>query len=125
MAMSVVITDSVHRGLTMVKFAWTSHVSAGTATGTSTRRYTGEVVGLATDPGVQPTDNYDITITDEDSLDVLAGQGANRHETTTQYVTAKENLGIVVHSKLTLNVSAAGNSKAGIAYLFLRAPSRW
>ena len=39
-----------------------------------------ELVSLVTNPGsTAPTANYDITLLDTDSIDVLQGLGANRH----------------------------------------------
>ena len=127
MAMSVTITDAESKGITKIKFDWESDVSAGTATGTTPAPYSGKVLALVTDPGgTAPTDNYDITITDVDGLDVLAGQGANRDTATTEYVIDSDStpLGVVADTQLTINVSAAGNSKLGIAYLYLQS-LRW
>lgn len=118
--MVVTITEVVHTSPKMVKFAWTSDDAAGTATGATTNYYSGKILGLATDPGATaPTDNYDITITDKNGLDVLIGAGANRDTADTEYV-AEASLGSVVASQLTINVSNAGNAKLGTAYLYIR-----
>jgi hypothetical protein len=114
------ITEVTHTSVKKIKFDWTSDDAAGTATGTTTGYYTGKILGLATDPGATaPDDNYDITVTDGDSLDVLMGGGANRDTTTTEYVLSTS-LGAVVASQLTINVSNAGNAKTGAAYLYIR-----
>lgn len=114
------ITETTHTSVKKIKFAWTSDDAAGTASGTTTSYYTGKILGLATDPGATaPDDNYDITITDSDSVDVLMGAGANRDEATTEYVLSTS-LGAVVNSQLTINVSGAGNAKVGTAYLYIR-----
>ena len=105
-----------------IKFEWLSDDSAGTATVTTDEVYTGKILGLATVPGLsgdQPDDNYDITVTDGDSLDVLMGGGANRDETDTEYVLSTS-LGAVVASALTINVSGAGNANTGVAYVYIR-----
>jgi len=114
------IDEITYTSVKLVKFTWTSDDTAGTATGTTTEYYDGKILGLATDPGSPaPDDNYDITITDNNSLDVLIGSGANRDTANIEYV-KEADLCAVVASQLTLNVSNAGNSKQGVAYLFIR-----
>ena len=69
-----------------LKFDWTS-TTTGNVIYTMTDYIGGTVARFVTNPGTTaPEDNYDITITDEDSLDILNGFGANRHTTTTQAV---------------------------------------
>lgn len=63
---------------------------------------------VVTNPGsTAPTDNWDMTITDVDGVDMLGGAGQNRHTTTSQVcfptITARPTSGA-----LTLNIS--GNS---------------
>ena len=42
---------------------------------------------VITNPGgTAPTDNWDFTITDGDGIDVLGGNGANRHTTSSQMI---------------------------------------
>lgn len=104
-----------------IKFAWTS-AADGTATETTTNAYTGEIIRLVTIPGtagVQPTDQYDITITDEDGVDVLAAAGANRSNANIEQVAASS-LGVVANDKLTINVSNAGNAKSGTAIIYVK-----
>jgi len=104
----------------MVLFTWTSDDTAGTVSGTTTNYYTGKILGLATDPGSPaPNDNYNIRITDSNSLDVLINSGLLRDTTTTEYV-AEASLGCVVGSKLTIAIDSAGNSKQGKTYLYIR-----
>lgn len=65
---TVTITETTHTSVKKIKFAWTSGTGGegGTASGTTTSAYDGKVELLTTDPGsTAPTDNYDITITDE------------------------------------------------------------
>lgn len=125
MAMSVTITDNSEQGITMVKLAFVTETQG--AVGQSDKKYTGKALALVTDPGTAPTDDYDITITDENGLDVLAGQGADRDTSTTEYVIDSDStpLGVVVDSKLTLNVTTAGDAKTGDVYLYLMTPQRW
>lgn len=78
---------------------------------------------------VAPTANYDITLTDADGVDVLAGQGANLAASGNTHVcpgiplkdgTTVSVVPVVVDSILTLNVSNAGASKAGTVVVYLR-----
>jgi len=119
---SVTITEETYGTIKKIKFAWVSGTVGedGTASGQTTNVYSGKILGLATDPGATaPTDDYDITVTDEDSMDVLMGAGADRDTANTEYVLSAS-LGAVANDKLTINVSNAGTSKVGIAYLYIR-----
>ena len=119
---TVVITEETYGTIKKIKFSWTSGDGAedGTASGQTTHAYSGKILGLATDPGSPaPTALYDITVTDEDGMDVLMGGGADRSATVTEYVLSSS-LGAVANDKLTINVSAAGTNKKGIAYLYIR-----
>jgi len=119
MAGTVTTTESTHRPVKRVKFSWTSS-AGGAADATTSNTYNGEVISFVTDPGATaPTASYDITITDADSVDVLAGAGANRHTSNTEYV-LQASLGGCVDSTLTLAVTNAGNAKDGAAYVYIR-----
>ncbi len=120
---TVVITEEQHSTIKKIKFAWVSGDGAevGTASGQTTFVYSGKILGLATDPdATAPTDNYTITITDGDSMDVLMGAAVgNRDTANTEYILSTS-LGAVANDKLTINVSSAGTNKIGIAYLYIR-----
>lgn len=120
MAMSVTITEQEQRqGIQRVKFAWVS-AADGTASGTTASKFNGLVYECVTDPSATaPTDNYDITITDDDGIDVLHGLGANRDTATTEYLEASDGLGIVHNSTLALAIANAGDSKEGVVWLTL------
>lgn len=118
MASSVTITEKTWAPVKRIKFDWTAHTD-GVVTGVATTlAYTGKVVALTTDPdaGTAPTDNYDITITDSDGIDVLLGAGANRDTANVEQV-ASASLGIVVGSTLTFAASGAGSGGKGVAWL--------
>src|SRR5262245_41986783 len=102
MAGTVVATEEVHGSLKKVYWAWTSS-AGGAADGASSRAFNGVLERLVTVPdGVDaPTDNYDITIADEDGVDVLMGAGANRDTANTEQVLASS-LGCVANDVLTL-----------------------
>lgn len=101
-----------------IAWTWTS-TAGGAADLVTTVTYTGQIVALVTDPGATaPTDNYDITVTDADGVDVLNALGANRDTANTEQVVS--GMGIVVGQPLTLNVTNAGDSKQGVVYLYLK-----
>lgn len=114
---------------------WVSDDSAGTASGT-TRKIVGELIKGVTNPGsAAPTASYDITISDEESVNVLAacvaaGRLDNRHTSTSEQAyffvenvdTAPlaESVHPVVCDVLTIAVANAGNSKVGRLILYYR-----
>jgi hypothetical protein len=124
----------VHRrnGSDIVKhtFDWTSD-SGGSATVVSGIAVSGEIQRVVVVPSVSavPTANYDVTLTDADSVDVLAGQGANLAASGNTHVcpgvplkdgTTTSVVPSVVDSVLTLNVTNAGNAKAGKIVVYVR-----
>lgn len=114
---------------------WVSDASAGTVVVT-TRKIVGELIKGVTDPGsAAPTASYDIAITDEEGVDVLAaciaaGRLDNRHTSNSeQAYFFVENvdasplaMGVhpVVCDALTISISNAGNSKTGQLILYYR-----
>lgn len=73
------------QGIRLLTFSWVGDASAGTVPATSiTANQAKALAGLKavlaiTNPGsTAPTDNYDITITDEDGVDIFGGSLANR-----------------------------------------------
>ncbi len=114
-------TEITHTGVKKIIFPWVS-AADGSATVATTGVYDGKLIGLSTIPsggGTAPTDNYDLTLTDSGSHDVLLGAGANRDTANTEHV-AEASLGAVAGSVLTLNVTNAGDSKQGTAVAYIR-----
>jgi hypothetical protein len=104
-----------------IKCEWTSDDTTGAVSGTTTNSYSGRFIGLITDPGATaPTDNYTVTVTDDDSVDLLLGAATGNRDTATTEFLAEASLAGVASSKLTFNVSSAGNSKIGTIYLLIR-----
>ncbi len=112
---------------------WTSDDTAGTASGSTTNKIVGRIVKAITNPGTAaPTANYDITVSDEQSVNVLTACDddlQNRHTSNTEetYFFALDTdatpLAKAVHpavcSTLTVAVANAGNSKEGVLILFV------
>ncbi len=117
MAGTVTVEESFFGSVAKIVWSWTS--SAGGAADLATvGSYYGTVLAVITNPGATaPTDDYDVTITDVDSFDVLQGVGANRDTTNTE-VASPPSVS-PVFGKLTLNVSNAGNAKVGVVTLYV------
>ena len=113
------ITETTHTGVKKIKVAWTSGSGGESAAATTTHAYDGKLISLTTIPTDGPTDNYDVTATDGDGVDVLLGAGANRDTSNTETV-AEASLGAVAGSRLTFTIANAGTSKSGTAYLYIR-----
>jgi len=117
----MVFTEIRHSSVKKIKAAWTSDDTSGAVSGETTYPYDGKLLGAITVPdGVAaPTADYDIAVNDDDSVDVALGALADRHTSNTEYV-AEASMAGVANSKLTIAVTAAGNSKKGILYLHIR-----
>lgn len=121
----------LRHGYRKVICTWTSDGS-GDASGT-TQKLVGTLVKATTNPTDEPTDNYDITLADQDGLDILAGCDAgltNRDTTNAEevYFLVKDHAGSplaqsvhpVVCGPVIVTVAAAGATKTGVLNLYLR-----
>ena len=78
--MATTVAETNHGSAKKVVWSWVSDGS-GDASLITTGVYDGEILGLTTIPsggGTAPTDNYDVTILDRDSHDVLLGWGSKK-----------------------------------------------
>lgn len=119
---TMTLAETVHGTVKKIVATWTSGTSAegGTASATTVNAFDGKLIGLTTDPGATaPTDNYDLTVTDSGSHDVLLGAGADRDTANTEHV-AEASIGAVAGSKLTFSIANAGDAKQGVAILWIR-----
>lgn len=117
------VTNHISGSVKKIKFAWTSDAS-GDVEKAVTRTINGIALALVTDPGATaPTDNYDITIEDEDSIDILNGNGSDRDTSNTEQVAVDLDTGQgrpVAATSYTFKVANAGNAKVGTAWLYYR-----
>lgn len=123
MAGSITYTENVSQSVKLVVADWTSDASGDVTGNTTTKYYDGQILYAAFVPdaaGTQPTDNYDVTVLDSNSLDLLNGLGANKSNAATVYVDQFDGLGAVANSQLTVTVDNAGDSKGGKVYLWIR-----
>ncbi len=110
-------------------FDWVSDGS-GNATLASTVPVSGVIHRVVFDPGSPaPTASYDVTLTDENGVDVLAGQGADLSATASSAVcpgvplkdgTTVNVAPTTVDGILTLNVTNAGSGGAGKVIVYVR-----
>jgi len=121
MAGTVTVSEEYFGGLLKVDWDWLS-TAGGAADLVTANAYTGIVtraVFIPDSAGTQPTDLYDVTVTDEDGADVLLGLGANLSNAATVQKHQGDGLGCVANDKLTVNVTNAGNAKGGRVILYI------
>jgi len=119
MAGTVTTTEVTYGTVQRIYYDWAS-TTGGVASGVSTNLYCGAVLGASwtNSTSANPTDAYDITITDAYGMDVLAGQGLNSTNGARTFVAS--GCMPACNSALTLNVANAGESKAGCLAIFVR-----
>lgn len=109
---------------------WVSD-SFGNATVVSNVAISGSIDRVVIIPSgsAAPTTQYDVTLTDSEGIDVLGGNGADQSATLTATVypvttltdgTSNGVIATIVNGLLTLNVSNAGNAKAGRVVVYVR-----
>ncbi len=121
-AQVVTVTEKKHTSVKQITWDWLC-TDLGVVTSATTKAFDGvleRAVFIPDAAGTQPTNSYDVTITDADSVDVLAGLGADLSNSATVVKKHSDGLTAVAGSILTLNVSNAGNAKGGVVILHLR-----
>lgn len=117
-----------------IHMAWTADASGDVAEGGTTGKgiFTahGYLHSYYTVPGATASDNYDITLLDDEDIDVLRNQGLNQQQTGDQTYDTKyrsNNLNVdgnylYFHNQnLTLTIANAGNATTGIVvFKFVR-----
>ena len=121
MAGTITAVERRHESVSEIVFSWLSDASGdGTATAT-TYSYSGDLIKVVMVPGTsseEPDDNYDITLADEDGLDLLAGQGVDCPNTANLVITG--GLLPVGFGVISLTVAGGGNADTGKVYIYLR-----
>lgn len=118
--MTMTLTEETFGSVKKISASWVE--GSGAATATTTNYYNGAIERLVTVPNGSsaPAASYDITVSDQDSTDVLLGAGGSRAAAAVEQVKAAS-LGIVANDKLTFNVTNAGSSSgAGTIHLYIR-----
>lgn len=119
MAGTVTQTLSKHMSIKIWTLTITADASDGSVPNTaSSEQIVGRLQKIVTNPGsTAPTDNYDITVTDPDGVDVLQGVGANRDTANSEeaaIVYSGTSVNPVVADTLTLVVANNSVNSAGI-----------
>ena len=111
---------------TKIVFSWTADASDGSVPATATTQtIDGYVVLVITNPGgTAPTDNYDITLTDADSVDIMGGALGNRDTSASEHAVPK--IGDIyggrwVTGTITLNITNNSvNSATGTVTIYVQ-----
>ena len=128
MAGSITFTESRSRTVQSVSMLWVSS-AAGAVSGIASPQISGEILRAVFSPGaagLQPTDQYDVTLLDGDGFDVLAGKGANRSNVNKEQVTPLTGDGVTTNQRISvdgtleLQVANAGNAKSGTLTIYFR-----
>jgi len=121
-AQVVTLTETTHTSVKRIQWDWLS-TDLGVVTSATTKAYDGLLERVVFDPdggGTQPTNAYDVTITDPDGNDVLAGLGADLSNAATVVKVHSNGLTAVAGQVLTLNITNAGDAKGGLVIVYLR-----
>jgi len=125
---SISITKSATRTIKKLIMDWLSDAS-GDVNGVLSGVISGEILRATFIPdggGTAPTNLYDVTLEDEDGIDLVGGKGANLSNTVTTSIApligdgTTTNRPVAVDGTLELKVSNAGNAKGGIVSVYFR-----
>lgn len=120
-AVGSVTTVAAGDNPTKYTLSWTSDASGNVTSNTSAIRV-GNVFKIEIVPnggGTQPTNLYDVTLLDANSVDLLSGVGADQSNAASKVFVFDPQMW---HddTALTLTVANAGNAKGGTVYLWVR-----
>ena len=116
-------TIQAKNNLNVMKFAWTTVATGSFTTTTSNMPVDGYIVMIETVPSstAAPTDDYDITLNNDDGYEVTGGNLANRDTANTEVVMPLLNSEIVRFPNfgaLTLAITNAGANKSGVVNVY-------
>ena len=121
-AQVVTITELPYKEIKKITWDWLCTDAGAVVGAATTNLYSGILSRIETIPDggdTAPTALYDITLKNDDGVDLLSGLGADRSATLTETKNFNDGLGVLVKSKLTLAVSSAGNAKGGIVIAYI------
>lgn len=125
-AQVVVITEPTNyrekAGVQKIKWDWKSATGGAIVGSVTTLKYNGVVARIETIPdsgATAPATPYNVTIKNEDGVDVFGGLGKVRSTTATEAKNFGDGLGCVMDSTLTLAIDTAGDEKGGIVILYI------
>ena len=114
--------DSINYPLQKIQWDWLS-ATGGAVSSAASGWYCGKIVkvSLASDGApTAPDDAYDVTIEDQDGLDVLSGNGADVTAAATVYINDPTKTLWVRSNVLTLKVANAGDVKGGVVTMLIQ-----
>ena len=114
-------TEITHTSVKKIVMPWVSDAD-GDAVVETTKVYDGKIIAVAIIPGaggVQPTDEYDLALTDALGIDLLLGGGSDASNAAPAIINEFLTLA-AAGEKLTLTVSNAGAAKEGTVVVYLR-----
>lgn len=122
MAGTVVVTPvSIGASLTRYDLVWTSDAS-GDVSANLFDVWRGRLIQIKFVPdggATAPTDLYDVTLVDEDSVDLLDGRAANLSATAGSYLQWDPPIFMDGTQQLDLVIANAGNAKGGTVSLWV------
>lgn len=119
---ATVTTSNTANGTVTYSVAWTSNAS-GAVSGNAFSVARGEIVQVRFVPGSsgsQPTNLYDITLVDPNSVDILNGSGADQSNTAGAYLIFNPPLFHEASDTLDVVIANAGNAKSGTITIWVR-----
>ncbi len=119
MAGTITAVESRQGSVDQIVFSWLSDASGdGTATAT-TYSYSGDLLKVVCEPGATtPSDLYDVTLSDDNDLDLLAGQGVDCPDAANLVITG--GMLPITNSTISLTIAGGGNAKIGKVYIYIR-----
>lgn len=120
---TVTVTTAVISGSSVTRYtiAWTSTAGGAVSANTFSVK-AGHLIEIKFVPGSagnQPTDLYDVTLIDTDSIDLLSGRGANLSNATSSRMVWDPPLYHDATQAFDLVVANAGNAKSGTVILYV------
>lgn len=110
-----------------IRLTWESSADGNVIV--QTARFHGTLLRVVINPASDaPTDNYDLTITDEDGADILQALGANRDTANTEQLVPLIGNGtttaqpVSFANQLTFNITNAGDANNGEIVLYVERP---
>ena len=101
------------------RYTLTSHTDGSLSNGTVS--LSGFLVSVVTNPSATaPTADWDLTILDEDGVDILAGAGADRHTTNSLQVNLMTTGAVPVAGDYTITGANMGSEKIADVVLRIR-----
>jgi hypothetical protein len=97
-------------------------ISDGSGNATQAVTLTGWIVKVVTNPDASaaPTADWDLTIVDEDALDILVAAGADRHTSNSELCALPNNNPIWVDGIVTVTGANMGDTKTAVVRIYVK-----